>query len=173
VIEEYTRTATTLEGIVRPRVAGAKFGWARYRVEFGPSGYTERAVLEMGRRGDEATVQGAWTATIRAGEFVEVGPRGETRRVSVDAPVIPIFGPSMAMFHEAVRRAHREGTAGRRIRLLVYHLATNGLMNPVTAERLAPDTVAISYEGRAPRLYVVDPQGRVLSTRNGDVVRLR
>ena len=48
VIEGYTRTARVLEGVVRPHVRGAKFGWARYRVEFGPSGDAERAILDVG-----------------------------------------------------------------------------------------------------------------------------
>lgn len=79
----------------------------------------------------------------------------------------------MAMFHEAVRRAHRARSVGR-MRLLIYRLATNGQVNAVTAEWPAPDTVAISYQGRAPGFYAVDPDGRVLGIRNGrDVVRLR
>ncbi len=177
VIDEYTRTATVLEGVVRPQVAGAKFGWARYRVEFGASGDAERAVLELGRRGtspESSPPGGTWTVTIRDGQVEEVGPNGERRRVRADAPVIPLFSPSMAMFLEVPRRAHRGRSAGGRMRLLVYPLASNGVFWPVIAEWPAPDTVAVRYEGRAPRFYAVDPRGRVLGMRNDrDVVRVR
>jgi len=178
VIDEYTRTATTLEGVVRPRRFGAKFGWARYRVEFAPSGDIERAVLELGRRGSRIETSapgGTWTATIRGGEVVEVDAHGEVRRVPVDAPVIPLFPPSIAMSHEVVRRAHRERAAGvGRKRLLIYPMASNEDLWTVFAEWPARDTVAITYEGQRPTFYAVDPRGRVVGIRGGgDVVRLR
>jgi hypothetical protein len=114
LIEEYTRTARTLEGIVRPQVQGAKFGWARYRVELGPSGTAERAVLEIGRRSDESKPVRTWTATIGGGQVLETSSDGRTTRVAAAGSVVPFFPPSIAMFHEAVRQAHRStGARGR------------------------------------------------------------
>jgi len=178
VIDEYTRTATALEGIVRPQVAGAKFGWARYRVEFGPSGEATRAVLELGRRGTRVETSapgGTWTATVRDSEVVEVDMWGKARRVPVDAPTIPLFPPSIAMSDEVVRWAHRQRTAGGRKRLLIFPMASNASIWTVHAEWPAPDTVAIIYEGQRPLFYAVDPRGRVIGMRDGRnvVVRLR
>ena len=177
VIEEYTRTARMLEGIVRPQVQGAKFGWARYRVELGPSGAAERAVLEIGRRSDESKPVHTWTATIRGREVVEVSTQGLSNRVSVSETVVPLFAPSMAMFHEAIRQTHRLSGSRGRASVLVYFMASSGELDPVTIEWPASDTAAVRHSSGPATLYVVDTRGRLLGSRGQDgrhlVVRLR
>jgi hypothetical protein len=177
VIEEYTRSSRTLEGIVRPQVPGAKFGWARYRVEFGPSGGAERAVLELGRRGDESAAVRTWTATLRGGQVVEASTAGTTTRVPAAGLVVPVFAPSMAMFNEAIRQAHRLRSSRGRAEVLIYWMASSGEMHPVTIEWRARDTVAVSYAPGRVGFYTVDTRGRVMGTRDRDgqpiVVRLR
>ena len=162
VIEEYTRTHSTLQGIVRPQIRGAKFGWARYRVEFSPPGRAERATLAMGRRNDEATVVGTWTVTIVGRQVTEVESRGGSSRVTAaDGPVVPMFPPSMAMFNEVIRLAHQSGARGR-TEVHVYPMASSGEVRTATVEWLAPDTAAVSYYGGPATHYAVDRRGRVL-----------
>jgi hypothetical protein len=188
VIEEYTRTRTTLSGIVRPRVRGAKFGWARYRVELAPSGDAERVVLEIGRRGNASTPVRTWTATISGDEVVERADSGTTRRVSTGRPVVPVFGPSMAMYLEVIRRSHRPDGRRAPTEAVIYLLAGSGQHYRVRVEWPAPDTAAVSSEYSAPSpaggsqytppiLYAVDARGRVLFSGHTDgrshVVRLR
>jgi hypothetical protein len=167
VIEEYTRTANALEGIVRPQVPGAKFGWARYRVEFGPSGNAERAVLQLGRRSDESTPVRTWTVTIVGREVVEVSGGDTTRRRRADRGVVPLFPPSMAMFLEVIRQAHRQRGAGRgRTDVPIFDFPGSGEIHHATVEWPARDTAAVSYYGGPVTLYAVDARGRALSARD-------
>jgi hypothetical protein len=177
VIEEYTRSERVLEGIVRPHGAGAKFGWARYRVELGPAGDAQRAVLELGRRSDESRPVRTWTVSIGDGEVIETSSDGTIRRVAAARPVVPFFPPSMVMFHEAIRQAHRFRASRGRAGVLVYPMASSGEAHPVTIEWPAPDTAAVSYNSGLPILYAVDTRGRLLGSRGRDgrhvVARLR
>jgi hypothetical protein len=178
VIEEYTRTATALEGIVRPQGTGAKFGWARYRVEFSPARDAERAVLELGRRGDESKPVRTWTAMIGGGEVIETSSDGRTRRVPISGSVVPLFPPSMAMFQEAIRRTHPLSSTRARADVQIFPLASNAEPHTVTVQWIARDTAAVSYHGGPRTHYAVDLSGRVLSVidpRDGRnrLVRLR
>jgi hypothetical protein len=168
VIEEYTRTARTLEGIVRPQLAGAKFGWARYRVEFGRSGDVERAVLAMGRRSDESKPVRTWTVTFhgREAEIVEDSRPASTRRLHAPEGAIPIFPPSMAMQLEVVRRALRERTSGDHVDVPIMHIPTPIEVHHLTVRWPAPDTAAVSYGDGPPAHYPVDARGRVLGVRD-------
>jgi hypothetical protein len=167
VIEEYTRSANVLEGIVRPQGRGAKFGWARYRVELGPSGNAERAVLQLGRRSDESTPVRTWTVTIAGTEVVEVSGGDTTRRRRADRGVVPLFPPSMAMFHEVIRQAHRQRGAGSgRTDVPIFDFPGSGEIHHATVEWPARDTAAVSYYGGPVTLYAVDARGRVLSARD-------
>jgi hypothetical protein len=181
VIEEYTRTADVLEGVVRPQIRGAKFGWARYRVEFGPSGDAKRAELALGPygTGPKSAPRTTWTVTIGDSEIVEVSTAGTTRRVPAAGVIMPLFAPSMAMFHEVIRRTHRLGATRGRTKVLIYPLASNGQPHSVTVAWVARDTVTVSYHvDGPPTYYAVDSRGRVLSARDPTgrrhpVVRLR
>jgi hypothetical protein len=165
VIDEYTRTATTLQGVVRPQIPGAKFGWARYRVEFGPSGDATRAELAVGPygTGPESEPRRVWTTTIGNGEIVEVSTAGTTTRARAAGPVVPLFPPSMAMFNEVIRRTHRLSATRGRADVLIYPLASGGELHSATVQWLARDTAAVSYHGEPPVHYAVDSRGRVLS----------
>jgi hypothetical protein len=165
VIEEYTRTATTLHGVVRPQIPGAKFGWARYRVEFSPSGDATRAELAVGPygTGPESEPRRVWTTTIGNGEIIEVSTAGTIERVRAAGAVVPLFPPSMAMFNEAIRRTHRLSATRGRADVLIYSLASDGELHSATVQWLARDTAAVSYHGGPPLHYAVDAGGRVLS----------
>jgi len=168
VIEEYTRTARTLEGIVRPQIEGAKFGWARYRVEFGRSGDVERAVLAMGRRSDESKPVRTWTVTFhgREAEIVEDSQPGSRQRLRAPEGTIPFFPPSMAMQLEVVRRAVRQRASGDHVDVPVMNIPTSAEVHFQTVRWPARGTAAVSYGDGPATHYLLDARGRVIGVRD-------
>ena len=177
VVEEFSRAPGVLEGLVRPQVRGAKFGWARYRVEFGPAGEPERADLWLGRVGTspDSAAAGVWSVTIQDSSLQETRPDRPPIRRRVPVGTIPVFGPSMAMNHEAIRlavlRSGRSGSA----EIPVYPMATDGGLVMVTVSWPSPDTAIVAYPGAPGARFAVDEQGRVSGSRSpgGEHVTVR
>ncbi|MFL5469567.1 MAG: hypothetical protein ACJ8AE_07240, partial [Gemmatimonadaceae bacterium] len=61
LVDEFVRTSNSLEGVVRTRTRNAKFGWARYRVEFPRSGEATRSQLSLGRVGTSPDSAASYT----------------------------------------------------------------------------------------------------------------
>lgn len=162
---------------MRPQLRGAKSGWARYRVEFGPAGEPERADLRLGRVGtspDSATA-GVWSVTIQNSLLQETRPDRPSIRRRVPVGTIPVFAPSMAMNHEAIRQAIlRSGRSGS-VDIPLYPMATDGDLVIVTVCWPSPDTAIVAYPGAPGVRFIVDEQGRVWGGRTpkGEHVTVR
>lgn len=179
VLEEFSRTPRVLEGEVRPVVEGARFGWARYRVELGPGGEPERADLSLGRVGTSPDSPAAevWSVVLRDGTLRETRPDRPAILGRVPAGTAPVFAPSMAMNQEVVRQALlRSGRRGP-VEIPIYPVATNGEVRVVTVSWPSPDTALVAQPGAPGSRFRVDEQGRILGgeTPGGEcgTVRLR
>jgi hypothetical protein len=177
VIDEYWRSATTLEGIVQPRRPGAKFGWARYHVVFSPAGDALRADLTLGRVGSspQSAPVDSLTTTLGPGVITEEWPNRPPTQVNAERGAIPLFAPSIAMFQEVIRRAHR--LSGRRdeIEIPLYSLLNRAEVQRVHVTWIMPDTASVSGGGYRDVRYVVDPSGRIVSaqTAKGEFTTIR
>jgi hypothetical protein len=179
VLEEFVRTGSSLEGTVVPRVRGARFGWARYRVEFGRGGAPVRAELHLGRAGTAlgSEASSSWRVEIRDGVLEEQPPHGAPQRHSVPRGVVPVFAPSMAMHHEVIRQALLRG--GRRTaEVAVYQLAGDGPVGTASVSWFDGETAMVAYPAGSPAVrFRVGARGRVLGSETPDgefrSVRLR
>lgn len=172
VREEYTRTEAALRGEIHPGLRGANFGWAKYEVEFATGNFVKRARVYLGPVDASATAR-SWEFTLREGRVTEVRPDRREMGLDAGADVIPVFAPSMVMFHEVIRRAlplrHSSGSA----RIPVFHFPGNtGRVDTVTVTWASGDTASVSYGGRATH-FGVDKDGRILGSRPDDFTYVR
>jgi hypothetical protein len=174
VVEEFVRRSDLLEGIVRPRVRGAKFGWARYRVEFSPSGEATRSQLSIGRVGTSPDSPPVSTQAITFGpdSIVEELPNRTPTRVSYIRGTVPLFAPSIAMLQEVVRRARRISPSVRELGMPVYPLLENARIDRVRVRWIGRDTVSFVWGSSAEARYLVSGW-KILGGRNGDFVSVR
>lgn len=145
IVEEFVRATNLLHGTIRMRNKRAKFGWARYRVEFSPSGEATRSELSIGRVGTSPDSSAAVNQTITFGpdSIVEQWPNRSPTRVAYVRGTVPIFGPSIAMLQEIVRRASRLSPALREVGVPVYHPLTNASINRARVRWITRDTVTV------------------------------
>ena len=174
VVDEFVRTRNLLEGVVRPRSRGAKFGWARYRVEFSPSGEVTRSQLSLGRVGTSPDSALVITNAITFGpdSIVEEWPNKPPTRVPYIRGVIPLFGPSIAMRQEIVRRASRTSPSLREAGIPVYLVLVNASIERVRVRWIARDTVSFAWGDSPGERYVVNGW-KILSAQDGDFVTVR
>ena len=171
LVDEFVRRGNLLEGVVRPRVSGAKFGWARYRVEFSPSGEVTRSQLSIGRVGTSPDSPAVSTHTITFGpdSIVEEWPNRAPTRVPYIRRTVPLFAPSIAMLQEVVRRAVRISPALRELGVPVYPVLANARMERVRVRWIARDTVSIDW-GDSPEAHYAVSGWKIVSGRNGDFI---
>jgi len=174
IVDEFARTANLLEGIVRTRGRGAKFGWARYRVEFSSSGEVTRSQLSFGRVGTSANSPPVSTYAITFGpdSIVEEWPNRTPTRAPYVRGVIPLFAPSIAMLQEVVRRARRTSPSQRELGIPVYPVLVNARIQPVPVRWVARDTVVIALSDPPGTRYVVS-DWKILSGQKGDRITIR
>lgn len=171
VKEEYTRTDAMLRGVVRPTLQRAKFGWASYEIEFAGN-FVARARLDLGPAGS-STVSRSWLFTVRDGTVIEIGPDHRETQLDAGPDVIPVFPPSMVMFHEVIRRALPLRRALGSARIPVYHFpGDKGRVDSVTVAWTTRDTAAVSYNGPATH-FGVARDGRILGSRPDDFTYVR
>jgi hypothetical protein len=174
LVDEFVRTPNLLEGVVRPRARGAKFGWARYRVEFSPSGEVTRSQLSLGRVGTSPGPAPVSTHTITYGpeSIVEEWPNRPPTRTPYIRGVIPLFGPSVAMLQEVVRRASRMSPSLRALGVPVYPVLVNARVERVPVRWIARDTVIIA-RGDPPGARYVVSGWKILGGHDGDFMTIR
>ncbi len=174
LVDEFERTPSLLEGVVRTRRRGAKFGWARYRVEFSRSGEVTRSQLSFGRVGTSPDSPPVSTDAITFGpdSIVEEWPDREPTRAPYVRGVIPLFGPSVAMLQEVVRRARRMSPSQLEIGVPVYQVLVNGKVDGVPVRWATRDTVIIAYGDPPGSRYLVG-DWKILSGQNGDFITIR
>jgi hypothetical protein len=174
VVDEFVRRANLLEGVVRTRRPGAKFGWARYRVEFSRSGEVTRSQLSLGRVGTSPDSPPVSTHEITFGpdSIVEEWPNRAPTHAPYVRGVIPLFGPSIAMLQEVVRRAVRTSPSQREIGIPVYQVLVNAKVDRVPIRWLGRDTVIISQVDPPGARYVVSGW-KILSGQHGDFITIR
>jgi hypothetical protein len=174
VVDEFVRRASLLEGVVRPRVRGAKFGWARYRVEFSRSGEVTRSELSLGRVGTSPDSPPVWTHAITFGpdSIVEEWPNRPPTRAPYVRGVIPLFGPSIAMLQEIVRRARRMSPSMLEIGVPVYQVLATAKTEHVPVRWVTRDTVIIARGDNPEARYVVS-NWKILSGQSGDFITIR
>lgn len=174
VIDEFVRRANLLEGVVRTRRRGAKFGWARYRLEFSRSGEVTRSQLSLGRVGTSPASAPVSTHAITFGpdSIVEEWPNRPATRAGYVRGVTPVFGPSIAMLQEVVRRAVRTSPSQREIGIPVYPVLVNAKVDRVPIRWIGRDTVIIS-RGDPPGARYVVSGWKILSGKNGDFITIR
>lgn len=174
VVDEFVRTGNLLEGVVRPRLRGAKFGWARYRVEFSPSGEATRSQLSIGRVGTSPDSAPVSTQAITFGPdfIVEEWPNRMPTRVPYTRGAVPLFDPSIAMLQEVVRRARRISPSMRELGVPVYPVLADAKMERVRVRWIARDTVSIAW-GDSPGARYVVSNWKILSGQNGDFITVR
>jgi hypothetical protein len=174
VVDEFVRRANMLEGVVRTRRPGAKFGWARYRVEFSMSGEVTRSELSLGRVGTSPDSPPVSTDAITFGpdSIVEEWPNRSPTRAPYVRGVIPLFSPSIAMLQEVVRRARRTSPAQLEIGVPVYQVLVNAKVDRVPVRWATRDTVIIAHGDPPGSRYVVS-NWKILSGQNGDFITIR
>ncbi len=179
VVEAYRRAGDLLEGDIRPRVPGG-FGRAAYRARMDGERVL-RVELSAWRPGAPAgsPPQRQWVADFAGDTAVEEtrsGGRVEVRRTPIAPGTLPLFGPSMAMQEQIVRRAREIGGSRRSIEIPVYSLAVGGRTMAATVEWIGRDSAALRYGGAAVRLRI-DSRGRILGGVSADsvhrIVRVR
>ena len=174
VVDEFVRRANLLEGVVRTRRPGAKFGWARYRVEFSPSGEVTRSQLSLGRVGTSPESPAVSTDAITFGpdSIVEEWPNRTPTRAPYIRGVIPLFSPSIAMLQEVVRRASRTSPSQREIGIPVYPVLVNAKIERVPIRWIGRDTVIITGGDPPGARYVVSGW-KILSGQTGEFITSR
>ena len=174
VVDEFVRRANSLEGLVRTRRTGAKFGWARYRVEFSMSGEVTRSQLSLGRIGTspDSPPVGTHAITFGPDSIVEEWPNRAPTRAPYVRGVIPLFGPSIAMLQEVVRRARRTSPSQREIGIPVYQVLVNAKVDRVPIRWIGRDTVIIARGDPPETRYVVNGW-KILGGQNGDFITIR
>ena len=174
LVDEFVRRANLLEGIVHTRRPGAKFGWARYRVEFSRSGEASRSQLSLGRVGTSPDSPPVSTHAITLGpeSIVEEWPNRPPTRAPYVRGVIPLFSPSIAMLQEIVRRASRMSPPLREIGVPVYPVLADAMVDHVPIRWIGRDTVVIA-RGDPPGARYVVSGWKILSGKNGDFLTIR
>ncbi|HEX9940331.1 MAG TPA: hypothetical protein VGB15_24570 [Longimicrobium sp.] len=179
VVEEYRRAAGVLQGEIRPRVPGG-FGRAAYRAELDGElvRRIELSVWPPGAPAGSAPVR-RWIATFAGDSVVEETRSGgptDVRRTAVPPGTLPLFGPSMALQEQIVRRARAIGGSAPTVEVPVHSLATNGPAVRATVEWIGRDSATLRHGGSAMRLRI-DADGRILGAVSADsahrIVRLR
>jgi hypothetical protein len=165
LVDSYSRTVNVLTGVVQPRVSGARFGWARYRVEFSARYDTTRVVMVLGKAGTspESLTADTFRTVITMDSIIEQWPNRAATRVVGEHGTIPFFPPSIAMFEEVLRRAHTQRSQAGEMRIPVYQLLSGGATDHVAVSSLAPDSAVVRSQGSRPARYEVDRPGRILS----------
>jgi hypothetical protein len=174
VVDEFVRRENLLEGIVRTRKPGAKFGWARYRVEFSRSGEVTLSRLSLGRVGTSpnAPAVGTYAITFGPDSIVEQWPNRAPTRTPYVRGTIPLFSPSIAMLQEVVRRARRMSPSQRDLGVPVYQVLVKAEVTRVPVRWIGRDTVSIG-QGDLPEMRYVASNWKILSGQNGDFTIIR
>jgi len=174
VVDEFVRRANLLEGVVRTRRRDAKFGWARYRVEFARSGEVTRSQLSLGRVGTspDSPPVSAHAITFGPDSIVEEWPNRPPTRAPYVRGVIPLFSPSIAMLQEVVRRARRMSPSQLEIGVPVYQVLVNAKIEHVPVRWITRDTVIIARGDNPEARYVVS-NWKILSGQSGDFITIR
>ena len=197
LIDEFVRKNNSLEGVVRTRRRNAKFGWARYRVEFSPSGEATRSQLSFGRVGTspDSVPESSYTTTFGPDSIVEEWPNRGPTHLSFVRGTVPLFEPSIAMLQEVVRRGARIAPPLRELGVPVYPLMANGTIErlrvhwvgrddardrpaqprPIqraASDTVASDTVVIAWGNSGTARYAVNGW-KIVRGRNGDFITVR
>lgn len=173
VVDEFVRKVNVLEGIVRTRRRGAKFGWARYRVEFSRSGEVARSQVSLGRVGTSPHSPAVGTYAITfADSIVEEWPNRAPTRAPRVRGVILLFGPSVAMLQEVVRRARRTSPSMRERGIPVYQVLVDAKVTYVPVRWISRDTILIALADSAGTRYAVS-DWKILSGQSGDFITVR
>ncbi len=164
VRDDYVREDTTLRGTVRPLGRGAKFGWARYDVHFEPTGEVRRVVLSLGRVGtspDSAPVS-THSTTLGPDFITEEWPNKPPTSIPYQRGAVPVFGPSIAMFQEVIRRARALTGAKGTVDVAMYSLLNRSAVDLIRVTWVAPDTAEVRWGDSPGVRYNVDGAGNIL-----------
>jgi hypothetical protein len=177
VRDEYVRGDTTLQGTVRPLVRGAKFGWARYDVHVGRTGEVRRVVLSLGRVGTSPdTVSVSTHSTTLGPDFItEEWPNKPPTSIAYQRGAVPVFGPSIAMFQEVIRRARTLSAAKRTVDVPMSSLLNRSAVDLIRVTWVTPDTAEVRWGDSPGVRYKVDAAGNILRGEgaSGEFITLR
>ncbi|MFL5487688.1 MAG: hypothetical protein ACJ8AJ_04305, partial [Gemmatimonadaceae bacterium] len=172
LVDEFVRTSNSLEGVVRTRTRNAKFGWARYRVELSRSGEATRSQLSLGRVGTTPDSAASYTATFGPDSIIEEWPNRAPTRIPYVRGTVPLFGPSVAMLQEVIRRGMRIAPALREAGVPVYFLLSRGRIDRLRVQWIARDTVTVASGDGVAERYAVDGW-KIVGGQDGDHVTAR
>jgi hypothetical protein len=164
VRDDYVRGDTALQGTVRPLVRGAKFGWARYDVRFARTGEVRRVVLSLGRVGtspDMAPVS-THSTTFGPDSITQEWPNKPPTSTAYRRGAVPVFGPSIAMFQEVIRRARALTAAKGTAEIPTYSLLNRSAVELVRVTWVAPETAEVQWGDSPGVRYNVDAAGNIL-----------
>jgi hypothetical protein len=166
VIDEYSRSADLLDGMVRilSREPGGPTVRATYRVRYdrrGRAASAQLAIQQISAGGTASTAQREWTLTFDAeGRATETESGGRRIEARAGEGVLPLFGPSIAMLESVLLRARSTGAT----RIPVFHLAAAGRVDTVAIAWVGGDSATVMIAGATGR-YRLDPAGRILGGR--------
>ncbi len=177
VRDDYVRSDTALQGTVRPLIKGAKFGWARYDVRFARTGEVSRVRLSLGRVGvspDSAPVS-SHSTTLGPNVIIEQWPNKPPTSVAYQPGAVPVFGPSIAMFQEVIRRARAMTGAKGTAVVPVYSLLNRAALDPVRVTWVALDTAEVRWGDSPGVRYNVDAAGNIVRSggASGEFITVR
>lgn len=166
VVDEYSRSAERLDGVVRifSREPGGPMVRAAYGVEYDGRGRAASARLtiqQLSSGGTALPAQREWSVTFDPdGRATEVESGGRRVEVRAGDGVVPLFGPSIAMMESVLLRARSTGAT----RIPVFHIAAAGRVDTVAIAWTGADSATVTIAGATAR-YHLDPAGRILGGR--------
>lgn len=147
-IEQYTRTATHMEGVFVSRVPTTRM--ARYSVVLGASHTPSRADYSV-RKGDGTPIPGELQSlSVRYGadSVYLVGHRsaGDTARsIAAGGEILPSIAGAYGLYELALARLIALGRDS--VQFTIVPLNLNARANPLTVKRIGTDSVGISLGG--------------------------
>ena len=149
-VEQYTRTATHMEGTVVTRLPAVRI--TRYSVELGPSGAPTRADLSV-RDGHGGSLDGGLQSlAVRYGRdsAVFVGHRSAsdtTRAIAIRGPVLPSISTAYGLYELALARMSLLGRDSVEFAVVPLNLAAQQA-TPQAVRVIGRDSVRITVNGR-------------------------
>ena len=147
-IEQYTRTATHMEGVFVSRVPTTRM--ARYSVVLGASHTPSRADYSV-RKGDGTPIPGELQSlSVRYGadSVYLVGHRsaGDTARsIAAGGEILPSIAGAYGLYELALARLIALGRDS--VQFTIVPLNLNARANPLTVKRIGTDSVGINLNG--------------------------
>lgn len=167
VVDEYSRSASHLEGVVRilGREPGGPTVRAAYAVAYDDRGRAESAsvrIQQISSGGTASPAQRGWSVTFAPdGRATEEESDGRRVEVRAGEDVVPLFGPSIAMLESILLRARSTGAT----RIPVFHVAAAGRVDTAAVVWTGADSATVTIAGATGR-YHLDAAGRVLGGRS-------